>query len=396
MVSSTRAQDSTTPFDGLSLRCVLVGLLCGCIICFSNLYFGLQAGIVNTMILPSTLIGFILFKIFATKLKTSFTPSENVVIQTVASSLGGMPLTAGYVGAIPALEYLTNSQDNGPLKFSNASLIVWSMGLCLFGVIFAVPLRTYFIIRQKLRFPSGTAAATLLGVLHNRQEIRIKVERDQQNTQSRLRAAENKKSKIKISDSHRDSPQSSEAQSGDHEGDVDPENHSNRLWTQSVHEILISFSTSAAFVSIRLCFLVMKKITKKSQTLVSYFAPIIRKLPLFGPTAANKWLWTLNLEPGYVGYGMIMAPVTTANILLGAILGWGILSPLAKKNGWAPGPVGDWNDGSQGWVIWVSLAIVLGDSVVSLSWLLLQAICQVTYGTKPAKRGQTGNLQIIL
>jgi len=69
-----------------------------------------------------------------------------------------------------------------------------------------------------------------------------------------------------------------------------------------------------------------------------------------------------------------MGPATTLHMLLGAIVGWGILSPLAKHNGWAPGPVSDWTTGSKGWIVWVSLAIMLADSIVSLGWLVLRPI----------------------
>ena len=69
-----------------------------------------------------------------------------------------------------------------------------------------------------------------------------------------------------------------------------------------------------------------------------------------------------------------MGPATTLHMLLGAIIGWGILSPLAKNKGWAPGPVEDWNTGSKGWIVWVSLAIMLADSVVSLGWLILRPL----------------------
>ncbi len=44
-------------------------------------------------------------------------------------------------------------------------------------------------------------------------------------------------------------------------------------------------------------------------------------------------------------------------MLLGAVVGWGILSPLAKYQGWAPGPVDDWLTGSRGWLVWTSLAM---------------------------------------
>lgn len=69
-----------------------------------------------------------------------------------------------------------------------------------------------------------------------------------------------------------------------------------------------------------------------------------------------------------------MGPSTTAHMLLGAIIGWGILSPVAKHHGWAPGSVGDWNTGSKGWIVWVSLAIMLADSLISLSLLILKPI----------------------
>lgn len=48
------------------------------------------------------------------------------------------------------------------------------------------------------------------------------------------------------------------------------------------------------------------------------------------------------------------------------VVGWGILSPLSKYAGWAPGPVGDMSTGARGWILWVSLAIMCTDSFVSL------------------------------
>lgn len=67
-----------------------------------------------------------------------------------------------------------------------------------------------------------------------------------------------------------------------------------------------------------------------------------------------------------------MGPATTLHMLLGAIVGWGILSPLAKYKGWAPGNVSNWETGSKGWIVWVSLAIMLADSLISLGWLILR------------------------
>ena len=56
------------------------------------------------------------------------------------------------------------------------------------------------------------------------------------------------------------------------------------------------------------------------------------------------------------------------------LVGWGILSPLSKHMGWAPGPVGDMTTGARGWILWVSLAIMCADSLVSLLPVIFEII----------------------
>jgi OPT family oligopeptide transporter len=113
---------------------------------------------------------------------------------------------------------------------------------------------------------------------------------------------------------------------------------------------------------------------------MSYFFPQLHSIPFAGTYLANHWLWSLNPSPAYVGQGIIMGPATTIHMLLGAVLGWAILSPLAKYQGWASGDVSDWNTGSKGWIVWVSLAIMLADAIVSLGWLLLRPL--IFYGRR--------------
>lgn len=152
--------------QNFTVRGVLVGLAIGVIICFSNMYFGLQTGWVSGMTMPAALIGFGFFKTVARCIDYPFTPVENVLVQTVAGALGTMPLGCGFVGVMPALEFLLKPEENGPLLLSTGKLIVWSLGICFFGVVFAVPLRKEVIIRERLKFPSGTATALMIGVLH--------------------------------------------------------------------------------------------------------------------------------------------------------------------------------------------------------------------------------------
>lgn len=127
-------------------------------------------------------------------------------------------------------------------------------------------------------------------------------------------------------------------------------------WKRNVQLMLLCFSVSGFF------------------TLLTYFFPVLRRIPIFGLTAASTWLWDFNPSLAYVGQGVIMGPTTTLHMLLGAVIGWGILSPLAKYRGWAPGKIGDWENGSKGWIVWISLAIMLADAIVSLGHLALRPV----------------------
>ncbi|MCJ1335081.1 hypothetical protein MMC09_000347 [Bachmanniomyces sp. S44760] len=340
-----------------TLRGVLVGLLIGVIICFSNMYFGLQTGWVSGMAMPAALIGFAFFKSIARYISFPFTPLENVLVQTVAGAVGTMPLGCGFVGVLPALNYMLAPEENGPLVLGTGKLMVWSLGICLFGVFIAVPLRREVIIREKLKFPSGTATALMIEVLHGEKceprmlgdmdpsKVSTADDQDGQNSQETrsVNPQSRSRSPSYITKSDEDLPA---------DGD----------WRIKIKNLILAFAISGLY------------------TLIAFFIPQIRQLPILGLPIARQWLWTLNPSPAYLGQGIIMGPATTLHMLLGAILGWGILSPLAKSKGWAPGPVEDWETGSKGWIIWVSLAIMLADSIVSLSWLVLRPVIRIGPG----------------
>lgn len=152
--------------QNFTLRGTLVGLAIGVIICFSNTYFGLQTGWVSGMTMPAALIGFAFFKTISKHLELPFTPVENVLVQTVAGAVGTMPLGCGFVGVMPALNYLLKPEENGPLHLPAGKLVLWSLGISFFGAVFVVPLRKEVIVREKLKFPSGTATALVISVLH--------------------------------------------------------------------------------------------------------------------------------------------------------------------------------------------------------------------------------------
>ena len=151
------AEDPTpvVPFvegQHLTPRAVAVGLIIGTLACFSNSYFGLQTGWISMMSLPLSLLGFAVFKAFNDQLSYPFSPVENVLVQTVAVAVGTMPLAAGLVGIIPALEKLLLPREGGPLDLNWGMLVIWSLGVAFFGVFFAVPLRRQVIVREKYPF----------------------------------------------------------------------------------------------------------------------------------------------------------------------------------------------------------------------------------------------------
>lgn len=82
-----------------------------------------------------------------------------------------------------------------------------------------------------------------------------------------------------------------------------------------------------------------------------------------------------------------MGPEIVLHMLTGAIVGWGILSPYVKANGWAPGDVGDWETGSRGWLIWISLACLMADTLVKMVWIYLKVIWE-KYGHILSQAGE--------
>ena len=87
-------------------------------------------------------------------------------------------------------------------------------------------------------------------------------------------------------------------------------------------------------------------------------------IPVFGITAARDWLWFLTLSPAFTAWGIVLDLSVACSMLLGAILGWAILSPLARNSGWAPGPIDSMETGVRGWLVWVSIGLLLGDATI--------------------------------
>ena len=338
----------------ITYRATVVGLFIGSIVLVSNFQFGLQTGWVSMMSLPSALLGFAIFKM--SPCSKSFTDTENVFVQSVAVAVGTGPLAYGLIGIIPAIEKFLTEEESGlgiKLQLSLTQLMIWSMGLALFGVFFAVPLRRQVIIHEKLPFPSGSATATLISVLHGTEmynEDKILMENEVSDNTKQVNTSEAIVSSSR--DLHDSFPDlNGVATSEELKKLVDAESY-----RSNVKALLYTFTVSALY------------------TLLSYFVPILRNLPIFGSYLSKNYKWNFQPSPAYIGQGIIMGLPTVSYMLFGAILGWAILAPLSKHEGWAPGEIDNWVSGGQGWILWISLSVMISDSVVSFMVVTCKSI----------------------
>lgn len=313
----------------VTLRSTVAGILIGSLVLVSNFQFGLQTGWVSMMSLPSALLGFAIFKTFSDSLDFQFTDVENVFVQSVAVSVGTGPLAYGFVGIIPAIEKFLTAKETGLGRVINLSLwdlILWSIGLGFFGIFFAVPLRKQVIVKEKLPFPSGSATATLISVLHN-------TELKESSQESKFRTA--------VPELEINSPLEQSLK-------VDS-------YRKNARTLVYTFLVSSVY------------------TVTSYFVPQIRELAIFGPWLSRHYLWNFQPSPAYIGQGIIMGLPTVSYMMFGAILGWGVLAPLVQKWQWTTGPVDDWKTGAQGWILWIALSVMVSDSIVSFLSIIIKS-----------------------
>ena len=314
----------------------MAGLLIGCLITFTNLYLGLQSGWVSVMTLQGSLLGYALFRIIPREvriwrmripiLEHPLTPRENIVIQTIATSVGCLPLSSGAIGVLPALSMLDPKKDGAmPIIFHPITLVLWTAGVSFAGIFFASPLRYPMILREKLPFPSGTATALLVSMVHDVPLYR---------NPSKARPQEQGKQRIE---------------------DVEQEAMRDGFaWR------LLSGALAIGILS----------------ALLALFFPVIYALPVFDiiGMSCTRWGWWFTPSFSYIGQGMILGLDTSVNMALGALCGWGILGPLAQHMGWTHGEPLDGMTGARGWVIWVGVAIMCAESVTGIAALGLTHI----------------------
>jgi OPT family oligopeptide transporter len=153
----------------LTARAVLLGSVLGFLLAFTNLYVGLKTGWGLGVAITAALLAFGLWSVFLKVglAKTPMSILEMNCMQSTASS-AGYATVGTVVSAICALLMLSATEENPQGKHLAWYVLgAWTLFQAALGTVMAIPMKRNLINREKLRFPSGTAAAVTLHSLYS-------------------------------------------------------------------------------------------------------------------------------------------------------------------------------------------------------------------------------------
>ncbi|KAI2640328.1 OPT superfamily oligopeptide transporter [Hypomontagnella submonticulosa] len=303
----------------LTLRAIIVGLLCGGLVNASNIYIGLKSGWTAGANIFGSIVGFAVLKSCAkycngiSILGGSFGPRENNIAQTVATAAGG--LSNVFVSAMPALYQLNLMRT--PLEDFWRITILTCLG-AYFGLFFATPLRRFFIIHAarelQLVFPSSYATATTIRSMHLAMD-----------------GARQAKKKMK--------------------------------------------ALSLGFAYAVIC----RVLSQFAIGILWDWHPLTWLYMITGSKAAlalESWGWFIEWSPAFVGSGMLVGMNVSLSFVGGSFLAWGIIGPILVQQGIAFGQTVTTDPEWDGYVSYYSLApeFTLTDHPSPRYWLLWPGI----------------------
>ncbi len=141
-------------------------------------------------------------------------------------------------------------------------------------------------------------------------------------------------------------------------------------------ETIVAMFSEAAEAMAKAKVLLWAAVIAGVYALASHFVPQLESpplhqwLPIGALAVAAQWGFTLYLGPSLFGAGFLIGPRVTLSLVLGAVIAWAVLAPIAQSNGWAPGKVMSYGDGPRGWVLWPGVALMVSEALTSLalSW----------------------------
>jgi uncharacterized oligopeptide transporter (OPT) family protein len=310
----------------LTTRAVISGCLIGGIGGLMNVYLGLKIGFTVGGSLMTAILAFGFFSLLGSARRLSVL--ETNISQTAGMAASSMASAAGLIAPIPAM--LMMGYD-----VPAVILFPWSLAVAYLGVFFAVPLRTQYILVDRLPFPSGTATAhTILTMA---------------------------------------------ARAGD---------------AVSKARALIYAGLGAAGFSLVAYFVPVIEAPPLHELWAGPLIDVrVGGLVLQGGLLAVLASWTISayVSPTLIGSAFLIGPRAATSLLAGALLSWGVLGPLATAEGWVSGPPHDHATGAAGWILWPGAAIMIGDALFSLLLsykTIVRAVWPSRAGAEPIEAGE--------
>jgi OPT family oligopeptide transporter len=160
----------------LTVRAVAMGTVLGFFLAFTNVYIGLKTGWFLGVNLTACILTYAIWSSLqrANLVKGRLSILESTCAVSTASSAG---YATGFltITALPAMLLLTiTDQTPGGTQLKWPIVAMWIFFLAALGVVLAIPMKRNMINREKLRFPSGTAAAVTLQGLYSHGEEALK------------------------------------------------------------------------------------------------------------------------------------------------------------------------------------------------------------------------------
>ena len=157
----------------LTIRAVLMGSGLGFLLAFTNLYIGLKTGWALGVAITACIMSYAIWTLMVRSgaAKSNMTILETNCMQSTASSAGYS--TGGtMVSAIAAMLLISVTPDNPEGTHMNVGVLIgWTIALAALGTVMAIPMKRNLINRDRLKFPSGTAAAVTLQSLYSHGSI---------------------------------------------------------------------------------------------------------------------------------------------------------------------------------------------------------------------------------
>ncbi|MCB9652962.1 MAG: OPT/YSL family transporter [Deltaproteobacteria bacterium] len=150
----------TTPNDReLTPRALVVGSLIGAVLALANLSMGLKTGWNESGNITASVLGFATFAALSRWLSSPYSPLENCITQTTATSAGAMAFTTGLVTTFPAFSMLG-------IESPAVLIALWGASMAVLGILAGALLKKRLIHDEQLPFPTGTAVSKLVSTMH--------------------------------------------------------------------------------------------------------------------------------------------------------------------------------------------------------------------------------------